>query len=131
MWSRAFVGWLMLLMLAIANGAVREAALTPNLGPEGAHLVSTVALSLLIVCFTWLLMPFLDLQTRRDAILVGLFWTCLVLAFEFLAGHFLFGRSWTYLLADYNILRGRIWMLVPIVTSLAPLWAWRVGRVVN
>jgi hypothetical protein len=128
MWARAFVGWLMLLMLAIANGAVREAVLTPNLGPAAAHVVSTLSLSLLIVCLAWLLMPFVEWQTGRDAALIGMFWTCLVLAFEFLAGHFLFGRSWAYLLADYNVLQGRIWLLVPLVTLFAPVWAWRVGR---
>jgi hypothetical protein len=90
-----------------------------------------VALSLLILFFAMLFMPFIDFQTRPDAIMVGVFLTSLVLAFEFLAGHFLFGRSWGYLLADYNVLRGRIWVLVPIVTWLAPLWAWRVGRLVN
>jgi hypothetical protein len=32
------------------------------------------------------------------------------------------------LLADYNVLRGRIWVLVPVVTLLAPLWAgWARG----
>jgi hypothetical protein len=29
------------------------------------------------------------------------------------------------LLADYDVLRGRIWVLVPIVTFIAPLWAAR------
>ena len=38
-------------------------------------------------------------------------------------GHYLFGDSWDRLLADYNILRGRIWLLVPIVTLVAPLLA--------
>lgn len=43
-----------------------------------------------------------------------------VAAFEFLAGHYLFGRSWPLLLADYNVLAGRIWPLVLIVTLVAP-----------
>lgn len=47
----------------------------------------------------------------------------LTLGFEFLAGHYLFGSSWEKLLADYNVARGRIWLLIPIVTLLAPVWA--------
>ena len=45
----------------------------------------------------------------------------LTLAFEFLAGHYLFGNSWERLLADYDVARGRIWPLVLIVTFVTPL----------
>ena len=48
----------------------------------------------------------------------------LTLAFEVGAGR-LSGKPWSVVLADYDLLRGRIWVLVPIVTFLAPLW---VGR---
>jgi hypothetical protein len=45
----------------------------------------------------------------------------LTLAFEFLAGHYLFGNPWSKLLADYNLLRGHIWVLVLITTAFGPL----------
>jgi hypothetical protein len=45
----------------------------------------------------------------------------LTLAFEFLAGHYLFGDPWERLLAEYNVARGRFWVLVPITTLLAPI----------
>jgi hypothetical protein len=51
-----------------------------------------------------------------------------VLAFEFLAGHFLFGHSWDRLLADYDILHGRIWPVALVVTFIAPLVAFAVRR---
>jgi hypothetical protein len=44
----------------------------------------------------------------------------MTVAFELLAGHYLFGNTWERLLADYNVLRGRIWVLVLITTFLAP-----------
>jgi len=50
---------------------------------------------------------------RRD---VG----CLTLAFEFLAGHYLFHNPWSRLLEDYDVARGRIWILVLFTTLLAP-----------
>jgi hypothetical protein len=50
----------------------------------------------------------------------------MTLGFEFLAGHYLFGKPWPVLVADYNLLRGRVWLFVPLVTLLAPLWAWRL-----
>jgi hypothetical protein len=45
----------------------------------------------------------------------------LTVGFEFLAGHYLFGNPWRRLLEDYNVVRGRVWMLVLLTTALAPL----------
>jgi hypothetical protein len=50
----------------------------------------------------------------------------LTLAFEFLAGHYLFGHPWATLLADYNLARGRIWLLVLVATLLGPVLAYAV-----
>ena len=46
----------------------------------------------------------------------------LTVAFEFLAGHYVFGNSWERLIADYDVFRGRIWILVLLMNLLAPLW---------
>jgi hypothetical protein len=56
-------------------------------------------------------------------LVVGGVWLGLTLAFEFLGGHFAFGKSWSELFADYDLTRGRIWPLVLIATTLAP-WLW-------
>ena len=48
-------------------------------------------------------------------------------AFELLAGHYLFGNSWGRLLEDYNLLRGRIWVLVLVTTAVAPVLATAVS----
>jgi hypothetical protein len=45
----------------------------------------------------------------------------LTLTFEVAAGR-LSGKPWSVILADYDVLRGRIWILVPIVTLFAPRW---------
>jgi hypothetical protein len=54
-------------------------------------------------------------------------WVALTLAFEFLAGHYLFGTPWNQLLADYNVLGGRIWALALVTTAIAP-WLTAHGR---
>jgi hypothetical protein len=59
----------------------------------------------------------------REAFLVGVLWVVLTVAFEFIAGHYLFGNPWPKLLADYDILHGRLWLLVLVTNLLAPLWA--------
>jgi hypothetical protein len=65
--------------------------------------------------------------SAREALLIGVEWVVVTLAFEFLAGHYLFGNSWDRLLADYNVLRGRIWPLVPLTVLLAPLMGYRLA----
>jgi hypothetical protein len=48
------------------------------------------------------------------------------LAFEFLAGHYLFGNPWERLLADYNIFRGRVWVTVLLLQLFGPFFAAKV-----
>ena len=55
--------------------------------------------------------------------LLGIAWVALSVAFEFLAGHYVFGNSWERLFADYNVFRGRIWIMVLVANLFAPLWA--------
>jgi hypothetical protein len=57
---------------------------------------------------------------------IGGVWVACTLAFEFLAGHYLFRKPWVELLADYDLRRGRIWIAVLVVTFAAPCL---IGRV--
>lgn len=123
---RAIAVWTCLLALAIMNGALREGLLTPLMGPAVGHVVSTLSLSILILITAWLAIPWIAPATARAARHIGALWLGLTLAFEFLAGHFLFGKPWTTLVADYNLAAGRIWILVLVVTYLAPLVAGRI-----
>lgn len=120
---RATVIWLGILVLAIGNGALRELLISPRTGPHIGHVLSTVLLCVLIAAVAWLTIPWIAPGIWSRALAAGGWWLVLTLGFEFLAGHYLFGDSWDKLLADYNIARGRIWLLVPLVTLVAPLWA--------
>lgn len=126
--TRGAAAWVALLGLAIVNGAVREAFLRPWLGELAAHALSTIALSAGILLVTWLAIRRVRPRSPRDAWAIGGLWVALTLAFEFLAGHYLFGHPWSRLLADYDVPAGRIWPLVPIVTALAPVLSARARR---
>lgn len=123
MLGRATAIWCVLLAIAVANGAARETAITPRLGERVGHAISTITLCAAILLVSWTTIGWLRPAGRADALAIGGLWTVLTLAFEFLAGRYLFGSSWSKLLADYNLLRGRIWILVPLTTALAPLLA--------
>lgn len=118
---RALLAWLVLLALAVVNGAAREAWLIPRIGASAGHAVSSLSLSALIFLLSWLTIGWINPATARDAFLIGLVWLALTLAFEFVAGHYVFRKPWNELLADYDILSGRMWILVLVTTTLAPL----------
>ncbi len=123
---RATIIWFLLGFLAILNGAVREAFIRPAVGEQAGHVISTLIFCVVILAVAVVSLGWIGPASRRDALAVGIVWVLLAVAFEFLAGHFLFGNSWETLLADYDILRGRVWALVPFTTLLAPLWAYRI-----
>ena len=120
---RTVLVWFILLVIAVLNGGFREAVLAPQMGRGVAQAVSTVMLSVLILAVGWISVPWIGPQTIQDAWTIGIIWVVLTLAFEFLGGHFLFGKPWQELLADYNLLAGRIWVMVLIVTLMTPVIA--------
>ncbi len=117
---RSTIAWFLLAALAVANGIFREKAISPYLGDMIAHAVSTFLLCFAIFAVTYFTVGWIGPRTGKEAFLIGLFWLGMTLAFEFLAGHYLFGNSWGDLLADYNLAKGRLWPLVLITTLLAP-----------
>jgi hypothetical protein len=125
---RSLLIWLVILLLAIINGAFRQAVLIPRMGDPSGHVASTLLLSALVIAATSLALPWVNPMSTGEAWGVGMIWLVLTVAFEFLAGHYFFGNSWEKLLLDYNITQGRIWPLVLIVTLVAPVLVYLMRR---
>ena len=125
---KILVIWLVLAVLAVANGAARNAFLTPRLGEQRAHVASTAVLCLVILAVAWASIRWIGPESAAGALLVGAVWLLLTLAFEFLAGHYLFGHPWSRLVADYNLARGRVWVFVLVATLIAPWLAFWIRR---
>lgn len=123
---RAFAVWFLLLVLAILNGVARGELITPRMGESASHVASTLILCVLIYLVAYFSIRWIDPPGPRGSLVVGTFWVALTVAFEFLAGHYVFGISWRKLLADYNMAQGRVWILVLAADFTAPLWASRV-----
>lgn len=118
--GRSLAVWLLMLAVASANGAMRELLLIPATGEVAGRAISTVALSIVVLLLTWLTIRWMAPWSARDAWTIGGLWVALTLAFEFGAGHFLFGTPWSQLFEDYNVLRRRIWVLVLVTIAVAP-----------
>jgi hypothetical protein len=131
LFPRATAIWFAILIVAIANGAFRQAVLIPRLGDATAHVLSTLALSAAVLLVAYLSFNWIGAAGSREYWSVGIYWLVLTIAFEFLAGHYLFGTPWHVLLADYKIHEGRIWPLVLVATLVAPTlaaWLHSLGR---
>jgi len=118
---RSVVVWCFFVVLAILNGALRNTVLTPRLGEFKGHISSTVILCAAILIVTWLTIGWVRPVNSSDALLIGGGWVLMTVAFEFLAGHYVFRSAWTTLLADYDLFAGRVWVLVLVTTAFAPL----------
>lgn len=128
MLGRAAAVWFGIMLLAILNGAARDILLVPRFGDLVSRAVSCVALSGGIVLIAWLSLRWIAPLSIGDAWTIGVMWLAMTLAFEFIAGHYLFRTPWETLLADYDLLAGRLWVLVLIATLIAPAIAYAAGH---
>lgn len=124
-WLWALLAWLGFAALAVVCGAARVKLLQPLAGEQAAHVLGTLAVCAL---FLWLIGRFVAwagvVETPR-LLALGVFWTALTVAFEFGFGHWVAGHSWARLLADYDVLAGRVWVLVLLTMLAGPLFqAW-------
>ncbi len=115
--------WLLLSLLAVLNGALREKALVLMFGPKLALPLSGLTLSSLILLTSWFLVPWLGPLCSGHYWIIGGQWLVMTLLFEFSFGHFLAGKSWGQLLEAYDVTTGNLCVLVLLVTLASPYLA--------
>ncbi len=113
--------WFLFVILAIANAALRERILKIKFGDLISHQLSTIIFVVLILIVMYLFFNFTNLTySTKDLWIIGVGWLILTIIFEFIFGHYIIGNSWERLFNDYNILKGRVWVLVLLVTLIGP-----------
>jgi len=127
MWKYV-LAWVPTVFIAIANGAVREGSYGKYLSELQAHQISTATGVLLFGIYIWLLLRIWRPASAGQAIAIGLVWLGMTVAFEFLFGHSVAKRSWSDLLHDYNLLAGRVWVVVLVWVTLAPYLFYRLQQ---
>ena len=120
--------WLMIIPLAVLNGALRDFALHPLLD-RYALPASGVLLSGMILPLTWLCVPRFVRGGSRQLVLVGVVWAVLAVIFECLLGIAL-NRQWVDLAAAYDVSSGNLWLLVVVCVGCAPWLAARMRGIV-
>ena len=105
----AFGIWFIFVIAGILNGTFREKFITPKIGECAGHVISTIILVCVILIVTYLFISNMKIAyAKTDLLLIGALWLVLTILFEFVFGHYVMGNSWNTLLADYNILKGRV-----------------------
>jgi hypothetical protein len=121
-----FLAWLPGVPIAIINGAIRQFIYRSHMDELPAHQLSVVSFIVLFGIYVWYIIPWLRLSSAAEAARIGLFWLGVTIAFEFTFGHFVMGHPWSKLLYDYNIIEGRLWVVVLAWTAIAPLVLYRI-----
>jgi hypothetical protein len=125
---RSFFLWLLFIPLAILNGVMRDLVLTPALGETAGRALSSVTLSALILGVAVLFVKRLGVNTLIWLLIVGFFWLILTALFEFSFFLLVMGHPMDELLGEYDLFRGRLWVLVLATTFFAPLIAARIRK---
>jgi hypothetical protein len=115
-----YVAWVVFMATGIANGILRVSVLATSLSEYAAHLLSTAILCVALFVEINVFLDIVGDDSQRWLIALGVMWTLLTVAFEFGFGHYVARQSWSTLLENYNLLRGRVWPAVLLVILLTP-----------
>lgn len=126
--TRYLFFWLILAVVAIINGTLRQYVYGPYMPDLAAHQLSTVTGILLTGITVWILNRFWPIGSAKEAWIIGACWFLMTIAFEFGFGHYVAGHSWSRLFADYNVFDGRVWALFLIWIAVLPYVTWRLGK---
>ncbi len=106
-------------VIGVGNGIAREVLYRDRVGERAARQISTATALALFAGYFWLLQYRWPIPSSREAAVIGAVWVGLTLLFEFGFGR-ASGQSWSDLLEDYDVRRGRLWPLVVAWLGVGP-----------
>ena len=112
--------WLLLAIVAIANGILRQSTYGKIVPELAAHQISTITAVLAFSAVVWIVNRYWTIESTAQAFVIGGCWLVMTIAFEFGFGHYIAGHSWEKLTADYNLLQGRVWSLFLVWMAIMP-----------
>jgi hypothetical protein len=125
MW-KYIIAWIPMVPIAILNGALRQYGYARYMSELSAHQLSSVTAIILFGLYIWYLLRFFRPTSTSQALAIGLVWLLMTVVFEFIFGHYVMGHPWSRLFHDYNLMDGRLWLLVLAWTTLAPYLFYRL-----
>jgi hypothetical protein len=115
-----------MLVIAVANGALRQSIFVKGMSELRSHQLSTVTGSVFMGMFIWFVVHIWPPSSSLQALAVGLIWLGLTVIFETFMGLVLQHRPMEQVLEQYNLLAGRVWVLLLAWITIAPLLFLRI-----
>jgi hypothetical protein len=122
---RPLLAWLVMLVAAVANGALRDLTYGKLLPALVANQISCLIGIVLLGMVIHLYARRSPFVSAREAWLTGLLWMMLTVAFEFLFFHYVAGHPWETLLANYDVMSGHLWPMILLWVWVAPYLFYR------
>ena len=119
--------WVPKIFIAILNGTARDLAYKNYTSELAARQISTISLIILFGIYFRIIFRKYPIESEVQAFSIGAMWLFLTLVFEFSMGRF-GGHSWEYLFNEYNFMKGKIWILIPIWVAIAPYIFYRIYK---
>jgi hypothetical protein len=117
--AKAIAVWLVILGLAFANAALREAVLVPRIGKVRGLTLSGLILSALVLLVAYFALPWLGAVRVVELLAIGVAWLVLTLCFDLVMGA-IQGEPLRQQFDAYLFKRGNLWPIVLLVTAGAP-----------
>jgi len=129
MWGRAIAVWLLVMAVEFVHGTLRWIFLRPRVGDLRSGQIGVLTGSVLFLLIVYFCEPWMTLRGFADCLRVGLLWVVLTVVFEWNFGHYVIGRSWESLAAEYNLSHGGLMPVGLAIFAMTPWMAWRLRRV--
>ncbi len=129
MWLlRAFVVWLVMMIVETVHGVLRTLLLVPLVGDFHARQLGVITGSLLIFGIAWLFVRWVRAGTTVRLLVVGLEWMALTVLFEIGLGILILGLPWERGADDYDLRQGGFMGLGLLLMALSPLLTDKLRR---
>lgn len=115
--------WLIILPFMIANGMLRELVLKQLVPAPAAEAISVATGIAIMLVLTRFLLRRLSGKATTELVRASVTLVLLTVAFEFLFGHYVDRKSWSELLANYELWNGKLWPIALATLAFTPfLW---------
>jgi hypothetical protein len=122
------LAWIPMVLIGVANGIARVSTYGKHMSDLKAHQVSTLTGVVLMGIYIYAVSRFFEFESGRQALLVGVMWLLMTVAFEFGFGHYVAGHEWGRLFSDYDLAAGRLWTVFLLWVLVAPYVFFRLGK---
>ena len=119
--------WFLLAVVGVTNGLIRQSTYGKVVSELAAHQISTITAIIASGVVVWFAHRVWPIESAGQAWMIGILWLLMTVTFEFGFGHYVAGHTWERLLADYNLLNGRVWAVFLASITILPFAVFKLS----